>query len=149
LIVSLDADFLGELPGHVRYARDFARTRVPQHAMSRLYVAECMPSVTGAAADHRAAARSSDVGGYAVEIAQRLRKGAATGADSWIDAVVADLGAHAGKSVVVVGDTQPSAVHAIGHWINARLGNVGATVDFIEPIHDVATTDGASLADLV
>jgi molybdopterin-containing oxidoreductase family iron-sulfur binding subunit len=47
VIVSLDADFLISGPGHLRYARDFARRRdmsaqsATAAEMNRLYVIEC------------------------------------------------------------------------------------------------------------
>ena len=58
VVLSIDADFLFQGPGSVRYAHDFAnRRRVegPKAEMNRLYLVESTPSVTGAAADHRLA----------------------------------------------------------------------------------------------
>lgn len=61
VVVSLDRDFLHGEPGSVRYARDFMSRRratlanAESRGMSRLYVAEPMPSVTGTTADHRMA----------------------------------------------------------------------------------------------
>src|SRR3989442_7550961 len=63
-ILSLGSDFLACLPGSLRYARDFAAKRraVAQavslrtdgnQKMSRLYVIESTPTITGANADHR------------------------------------------------------------------------------------------------
>ena len=39
-----------------------------------------------------------------------------------------DLAAHRGTSLVVAGEAQPPAVHALAHAINQALGNVGSTV---------------------
>ena len=50
------------------------------------------------------------------------------GAQAWIAPLVADLKAHDGRSVVVAGDHQPPAVHALAHAMNAALGNIGTTV---------------------
>src|SRR4030095_2130406 len=64
IILSLDADFLSSMHGHVRYARDFAsrrRTKPGEKGMNRLYVVESTPSITGAVADHRRATTSSHV----------------------------------------------------------------------------------------
>ena len=62
MILALDCDFLGLDDVGVAYKKAFARTRTPEHAMSRLYVAEPALTVTGAAADRRAArARKRDV----------------------------------------------------------------------------------------
>jgi len=56
VVLSLDADFLTEGPGRLRYARDFIAKRrltAGQTAMNRLYVVESTPSPTGVTADHR------------------------------------------------------------------------------------------------
>ncbi len=47
----------------------------------------------------------------------------------WIKAVVRDLTANRGKSLVIAGDTQPAEVHALAHLINHALGNIGKTVE--------------------
>ena len=44
---------------------------------------------------------------------------------------------------MVVGDEQPAAVHALAHAINQALGNVGRTVECIEPV-EAGTADQAS-----
>jgi molybdopterin-containing oxidoreductase family iron-sulfur binding subunit len=46
----------------------------------------------------------------------------------WIEAVVADLKANRGASVVIAGETQPPEVHAVVAQMNAALGNTGQTV---------------------
>src|SRR5690606_40926025 len=43
----------------------------------------------------------------------------------FVAALVKDLTAHQGRSAVLVGDEQPPEVHALGHRLNALLGNVG------------------------
>ncbi len=98
--VSLDSDFLGSGPGHIRYAREFSRRRkldesqevaaavAPSIAskvlgatavadrianpMSRLYAVEPTPSVTGATADHRLPLRASDVEVFARALAEKV-----------------------------------------------------------------------------
>src|SRR5690606_30892825 len=55
-VVALDSDFLGNEPGAVRAAREFAdgrRLSSPSDGMNRLYVTEPGYTVTGASADHR------------------------------------------------------------------------------------------------
>ena len=42
-----------------------------------------------------------------------------------------DLLDHRGACVVVAGAHQPAAVHAIAYALNAFLGNIGTTVDFV------------------
>ncbi len=132
VILSLDSDFLSSMPGHVRHAREFAsrrRTQPRENRMNRLYVLESTPSITGAVADHRRPVRSTDVYG----VASRIAENASTG-DAWIDAVVRDLQSARGKSIVIAGLQQPPEVHVIAHAMNARLGNIGQTIDYIEPV---------------
>jgi molybdopterin-containing oxidoreductase family iron-sulfur binding subunit len=160
VILSLDADFLFSLPGSVRYAREFAaRRRVqPDRAtMNRLYVAESSPSLTGSMADHRLPLRPGEIGLLARAVAQRLGvlPGAPPGGQPleqyarWIDAVARDLQQHRGAGVVIVGDSQPPVVHALGHALNAALGNVGATVAYTPPAEARPVDHAASLRELV
>jgi len=134
VVVSLEADFLAEEPGQVRYAREFAAGRRPERAtMNRLYVAECMPSLTGVAADVRKPCRPSEVAAIAQQIAARLDAGTDDLADPWLRAAIADLQENRGRSLVLAGAGQPARVHAVTHYINGALGNLGATVEFIAP----------------
>src|SRR5699024_9624047 len=82
VILSLDADFMGEGPGKLAHARGFAaRRRVvdPNGAgpagapgMNRLYAVETVPTITGAAADHRWGLRPGEVAAVARALAARL-----------------------------------------------------------------------------
>src|SRR5215831_17984452 len=140
VILSLDADFLFNGPGSVRYARDFAdkrRARKGRADMNRLYVVESTPSLTGAMADHRIPLRPSAFLNFARLLASRLGVVAGAVAQSasasplpakWIDAVTRDLQQHRGASIVLAGESQPAAVHALAHAMNHALDNVGKTV---------------------
>src|SRR5206468_270183 len=55
-------------------------------------------------------------------------------AEKWLNTVVADLQKAHGSSLVVAGEQQSAAVHALAHAINAALGNVGTTVYYTEPV---------------
>jgi molybdopterin-containing oxidoreductase family iron-sulfur binding subunit len=44
--------------------------------------------------------------------------------------VAADLRRHPGRSLVLAGEAQPPAVHALCHFLNGRLGSFGKTVHF-------------------
>jgi MoCo/4Fe-4S cofactor protein with predicted Tat translocation signal len=141
VILSLDSDFLGSGPGHIRYAREFSRRRKlnsPTDTMNRLYVVEPMPSVTGATADHRLPLRASEVGLFARAFAGKLGLGGSAAlssdAEKWLDAATKDLQKHKGASLVVAGEQQPAEVHALAHAINAALGNVGATLYYTESV---------------
>ncbi|HEX5208997.1 MAG TPA: 4Fe-4S dicluster domain-containing protein [Steroidobacteraceae bacterium] len=149
-ILSLEADFLGCMPGRVRYARDYIQLRRPdaKSPMSRLYVVECMPSLTGAAADSRLASPSSRIGDLAAELAERLASGGKT-SSAWLETAATDLQSHRGRSLVLAGEGQPPEVHALAHRMNDMLGNIGRTVDFIQPPIEVRELAGDSLAALV
>jgi molybdopterin-containing oxidoreductase family iron-sulfur binding subunit len=152
-ILSLDADFLSGHGESLRLTREFARHREPGAAMSRLYVAEPALSLTGANADHRFRMRGTDVAGFARAVAAHLGVVPAAPALSpelarAAKAVAADLAAHRGQSVVLVGERQPPAVHALAHAVNAFLGNVGVTVNGSRPVLGDAAPTGAALAAL-
>jgi len=161
VVVALDADFLGFGPGAVRYTKDFSSRRrmgTPQDALNRLYVIEPVPTVTGSNADHRLALKSRDVHAFAAAVASAAGAGAsgqaAAGALSaeaqqWAAAIGADLVAHRGKAVVIAGERQPEAVHAIARAINDALGNTHATVVYAAPVAASPADGAASLATLV
>jgi MoCo/4Fe-4S cofactor protein with predicted Tat translocation signal len=158
VVVSLDADFLsGEwFPGFVRYSRDFMRGRKLENGdqMNRLYVAESSPSTTGAKADHRLVLRPSEVETVARALGAKVGVGGAAGnltADQqkFVDAVAADLTEHKGKCLVVPGEFQSPAVYALAQAMNGALGNVGQTVNYIDPIEVDAVEHGQSIKELI
>lgn len=146
VVLALDADFMTEGPGSVRYARDAASKRKVRSEdpvlrnleMSRLYVVESSPSSTGVLADHRLPLRSDRMEDFARAVANGLGlsvgSGDAIAEATWIDALVEDLQAHAGASIVIAGDNQPPVVHTLVHAINDVLGNVGHTVFYTDPV---------------
>ncbi len=154
VIFSLESDFLGRGPDGVRLTREFAQRRrvgEGQAAMSRLYVAEGSPSLTGANADHRLSLRSSEVEGLARAVAAGLglAVSGATGAHGpFVVALVKDLQRAGAGALVIAGESQPPAVHALAHAMNARLGSVGRTVSFSAPVAASPEAQSASLASL-
>jgi molybdopterin-containing oxidoreductase family iron-sulfur binding subunit len=178
VIVSLDADFLGCGAGSLRYARDFAARRRPEQAsrMNRLYAAEGMPTSTGSRADHRLPLRPSQIEGLARQLAAAVGVPAANASNTvassvvvsgrgpavqplspsgpdriakWTAAVANDLRSHRGSSLVIAGDGQPPAVHALAHAINDALGNVGKTVVYTDPAEAQPVDQLQSLRELV
>ncbi len=134
VVVSLDADFLGGMPGHVRYARDFGAARRPDSgAMSRHYALECTPTLTGITADHHRAVTTLELQRLAGALSQCVRTGQRS-EDAWSRALVADLLKSRGASIVLAGDAQPPAVHQLSYAMNDALGNLGRTVQFIAPV---------------
>jgi len=156
VILALDADLLASGPGHVRYMKEFYRRRHlngPEDKMNRLYAVEPTPTVTGATADDRLPLRASDVDAFARALAAKLgiaggAAAAPTGADKFLEAVAKDLQEHRGTSLVVAGEQQTAAVHALAHAINAALGNAGTTVYYTEPVEANPVNQLESLRDL-
>jgi molybdopterin-containing oxidoreductase family iron-sulfur binding subunit len=145
VVVALDSDFLACGPGSLRYVRDFTgRRRLYQDAaaMNRLYAAESTLTTTGAAADHRLPLRSEQVEALARALAAQVGVGGPSGGASlpegipteWLNQAAGDLLGHRGTGLVVAGDGQPAAVHALAHAMNAALGNSGTTVTYTDPV---------------
>jgi MoCo/4Fe-4S cofactor protein with predicted Tat translocation signal len=157
VILSLDADFLyTAFPGFTRYARDFASRRNPDGKMNRLYVVESTPSSTGVKADHRLPMRASLIEHFVRTLAASglgINSGGSTlltvEQTDFVAAVAKELQSHHGSSVVIAGDHQPAAVHALVHLINQELGNVGHTVVHTDPVDANPVNKTESLKELV
>ncbi|MGH9902729.1 MAG: hypothetical protein ACRD68_13050, partial [Pyrinomonadaceae bacterium] len=67
----------------------------------------------------------------------------------WVAAVAKDLGDNRGRSVVIAGDEQSPAVHALAHAMNGALDGVGRTVRYTEPVEANPVDHLESLRDLV
>jgi MoCo/4Fe-4S cofactor protein with predicted Tat translocation signal len=158
VVLSLDADFLTNGQGSVRYSRDFInRRRLTDGSkeMNRLYVVESALTTTGAKADHRLPMRASDVEAFALAVAGAVGASGTPSANlsgdaaKFAEAVAKDLKAHKGKSIVIAGEHQPASVHAIAHAINTALGAPGATLYYTDPIEINPVDQIASIKDLV
>ncbi len=159
VILALDADFLTTGPGSIPAARAFAARRRPgAHGdqMNRLYAAESTPTNTGGMADHRLPLAASKVEALAREVARALglsQVAAGAGLDEaqrrWAGIVARDLAAHRGSSLVVAGDGQSPAVHALAHALNRSLGNVGRTALLSDPVEPEPVLHAQSLGELV
>jgi len=158
VIVSLEGDLLGSMPGSTRYAREFASRRKVGNdatAMSRLYAIESTLSITGARADHRLPLRASQIEAFARALVAPLVSGGAAPSGTlsdearrWADVIARDLQQHRGSSLVVAGPSQPAAVHALAHLANQALRNSGVTVEYIDPIEVGSVDHEASLRQL-
>ena len=160
VVVSLDDDFLASGPGALRYTADFMGKRrvrttpdnASESAMNRLYQLETDVSSTGAKADHRLALRPSQIEPLARALATRLGVDAGGPSDGpharWIAALAKDLEAHRGHGLVLAGRSQPPLVHLLAHVLNDRLGNVGQTVVYLDPIAAQPVDQVASLREL-
>jgi MoCo/4Fe-4S cofactor protein with predicted Tat translocation signal len=163
VIVSLDADFLyAGFPGNTRYIRDFAAKRNPDANMSRFYAIECTPTSTGAKADHRLPLRAVDVESIAhwlsLVAAGQMQGGMLLATlikilpeetQKVVGKLAADLVAHKGAGLVIPGEHQPPAVHALAHALNQQLGNVGKTLFYTDSVDANPMNQTESLRDLV
>jgi molybdopterin-containing oxidoreductase family iron-sulfur binding subunit len=157
-VLAIDSDFLACGPGSLRYAREFAaKRRGGEHGegINRLYCISSSPTTTGAKADHCWNLRPSEIEAAARAIAQQLGANAAASTSTsgtnleFVGALVKDLKAHSGASIVIAGREASPAVHALAHAMNASLGNVGKTVFYTDPLDASQTTQRESLQDLI
>jgi Fe-S-cluster-containing dehydrogenase component len=145
VVVSVDADIFGDgNPLAIKYARDFAsRRKLDDRAtarsddkqppeMNRLYVIESLHTITGACADYRYAADPSEIVTFVEGLFKAIKGDQTDGAirTAFMNRVVADLLAHAGRSVVIAGPRQSWQLHACVAAINHKLGNIGNAVQF-------------------
>ncbi len=157
VVLSLDSDFLFMEPGHVRYAHDFALKHQPVSpygVMNRLYVVESSMTITGASADHLLSVKPSQVEIFARAIAAKVgvnvaAPSASVPGQNWLDSIAADLKRAGSGAVVLAGERQPAAVHALAHAMNQALGAVGTTVTYIPAITASPSDSFSALSDLV
>jgi len=160
-VLSLDSDFLSCGAANLRHARDFAaKRRVGEGKtdMNRLYVVETTPTNTGAFADHRFSIKPSQMELFARALAAALgAPGVSTDGAQYQNvahaqhllAIAKDLQSARGRSLVVAGEHQTPAVHALAHAMNQALGNVGQTVVYTDPIEAQPVDQVSSLRELV
>src|SRR5207249_4284574 len=75
VILALDCDFLGCEEGTIEGIKSFAsrrRAKESGESMNRLYVVENHFTVTGGMADHRLRCPASQIGGFALALAEQL-----------------------------------------------------------------------------
>jgi len=147
-LVSFDADLTGDEAGALIYSKAFAKTRNPDlnRDMGRFYMVESQFSATGGMADHRLRVKPSEITPALIALAQEMVSQGldlgGLGIDSailhadfhgdsaFIKALAADLLAHKGQSLVVVGRSQNAFAHALAFAINRALGAEGQAVKY-------------------
>ncbi len=123
-----------------------------QVSQPRLYAVESSPSHVGSMADHRFVLRAGDIEDFAWQLAAAVGvAGAASSGNAHkaIPAIAKDLQAHKGRCVVVPGEFQTPAVHALAHAMNQALGAVGTTVVYTDPIELNPVNNVGSLGQLI
>lgn len=159
VVLSLDSDFLYFHPNSVRYAHDFAtlrRARFPQTEMSRLYVVESSPTVTGSNADNHFPLPALEIEALTFALARRMGIGLPNAPlkdanlnDEWLSAIAEDLLQHRGEGVVIAGENQPPTVQAVAHVMNHFLENAGKTMTFTQSAEANPIVQAQSLIQLV
>ena len=158
-ILSVDADFLNDEPGHVGLARSFSRGRkVANQAeasqMSRLYIAESAFSVTGSMADHRLRLSSGNMTALLASLAAdvlELTSGDPRMAEflrdrskglpvdsAWVRECARDLIDHQGSSLVMAGSHLPLEAQQLAIYVNHLLGGLGTTVTYVSLPEDAS-----------
>ena len=150
-VVSLDDDFVGPGPHQTRNARAWSQARRAfqrGEGEARLMVAEPAPTLTGAMAGDRLIASADEVELLAQALAARLGEGSAPAAAltarqaQWIAEAASLLQQHAGAALVLAGAHLDPAVQALALRVNQRLGGLGKTLAFCDPIL-IQPPDGA------
>jgi len=158
VIVSLDANFLdGRSRDFLHNTQGFAegrRLEDVEGTMSRLYTIESRYSTTGGTSDHRLPMRAGQIPAFAAALAAELGVGDAPEA-SWsekerlhVREIVRDLREAGENGVVLAGESQPPAVHALAMAINQRLGGLGTTVTLLDTGASEVQPQDEALADL-
>ena len=153
VVLSLEADFVSSHPASLRLVREFASRRKVDAAkpeMNRLYVVEGSPTPSGASADHRLALRSSEIEGFARAVAAGVGVAVEGAVDhAWVAPIAKDLKRAGARALVIAGESQPPAVHALAHAVNEALGAVGTTVTYTAPAEARPVGETAALSSLV
>lgn len=151
VVLSIDHDFLGTAPDSVKSNMGFAsarRVETENDEMNRLYVMESSFSTTGGMADHRLQLNQGQIEGFARQLAAAfglINEAPSVIDEEWLAALVKDLKANAGSSLIVAGFRQSAAVHALVYALNAKLNNSGSTVVYHKAPYLIP---GASITDL-
>ncbi|MBI1388245.1 MAG: 4Fe-4S dicluster domain-containing protein [bacterium] len=167
VVVSLDSDFFSELPGCVRYAKEFSQLRnvlrePNPEKMNRFYAFEPTPSMTGSNADHRYPVNSSEMQDVVLLLLSELNRDMdlpfpipeftsqlEDDVEKGIKVMAKDLLAHQGRSLVIAGIFQPAWIQALVFFINHKLGNISKTLDFADdPVKRMGLNPG-TISELV
>ncbi len=137
VILSIGDDFLYSHPASLRYARAYAKRRRVvgnDRPLSRLYVLEPTPSVTGTMADHRLPISPARIAQVVFALAANLGvPGLAANAGGELDeaerdfvrSAARDLRASEQKAIVLAGPEMDDPIHHAVAAINARLAAGG------------------------
>jgi len=158
VVVCLDDDVMGPGPKQTYHARGWTKRRQSAQrgeGSCAIWMAEPTPSLTGVMAGRRIIARPDRISTLAAALAARLGMSSEPAPPlgeeerRWIESAAAALDAHRGQCLVAVGSQHAPAVQALGLFINAKLGNIGATLVLAEPSLLQPPDEAATFQDLV
>jgi molybdopterin-containing oxidoreductase family iron-sulfur binding subunit len=155
VVVGLDEDFLGPGPDQVRNAIGWSqsRRRFDDRPGNRLFMAESVPSATGALANHRLMAEARRMPAVAEALANALGVAGASRPEvteseaAWIGRVATACKERAGRSLFVSGLSGGVGTALWIARINRQLNNAGQTLKLSAPIAGPAFA--GTLAELV
>ncbi len=157
-IVSFDDDLLGPGPFQTLQARSWTARRQSYQSgdgSALLFVAEPTPTLTGVTATDRLVASSDRIATLLVALAAELGLGNGQQGElnsrerAWLGAAAAALDANRGRSLLTVGGHHPPALQQLAFAVDARLGNLGHTAEFIPIERPLPVNEDSSLAALV
>ena len=142
-VLSFEHDWLGTGPQELAHAVRWGerkRRAAQGEGEARLLMVESVPTLTGARASERRRIEPDELPRHVQALAAALGEG--DGPDQplsaahqrWIEAAAEGLRARAGRCLITAGPCTPLDVQAAVHRLNARLGNVGRTLDYSEPV---------------
>ncbi|MFT7514629.1 MAG: Fe-S-cluster-containing dehydrogenase component [Candidatus Omnitrophota bacterium] len=145
VVLALDADYLTQAPGQqTTNAIGHGKRRSGVNSVdgfNRVYSVESTLTPTGTTADHRLAVKAGKVEHIGRAVAAKIGLNVAESAFEltefealFVDKLAADLLASKGASLVIAGEHQPPAVHALAHAMNDVLGNVSKTVTYVDSV---------------
>ena len=134
-IVSLGADFLGTWVAPIEYAKAYSKGRkisTKNMKLSKHYQVEAVHTITGAAADHRATCRPSEMGTVAIALYKAIADGTQPALNSpklneLVIRAAADLKNGTGLVVCSSNDVN---IQTVVNAINDKIGANGVTVNW-------------------
>ncbi|HEX3208947.1 MAG TPA: hypothetical protein VHQ91_06185, partial [Geminicoccaceae bacterium] len=157
MVLALDADPLGPGPAQLVYARQWIerrRTAIASGDLPRLHVIESTPSLTGAKATRRSPASSGEIVNFTLALAQQFGIRPAGTPDlapprrAELAQVAQQLREAGAAGLVMAGPHLPPEVQALAFAVNDRLGSLGRTLEFSEPVPAMPDGEDRSLAGL-
>ena len=162
VVLSLDEDFLSCRPGHLRSVADFIvpAARADDGAAGEPGADESAVRGGDGRHQHRREGRPSARPSRARDRGLRPSRRHETGnlrqrqrsqirTTSGPRRLPRIFEQHRGRCLIVAGERQPPVVHLLAHALNHRLGNIGQTVFFTDPIEHQPAERTASLRELV